>query len=72
MQRKINMLLLLFSIIGGAIGFAFGEVILGGLLESWPRFIVIGLYFGVLALCIGLACLLAEMIAPRLNGSSWR
>ncbi|GGD59342.1 vWA domain-containing protein [Paenibacillus nasutitermitis] len=72
MQRKINMLLLLFSLIGGAIGFAVGEVLLSSLLGDWPRFIVVGLYFGVLALCIGLSCLIAEMIAPRLNGSSWR
>ncbi|MFD0716420.1 VWA domain-containing protein [Paenibacillus sp. GCM10027626] len=72
MQRKINVLLLLFSLIGGAIGFAVGEVMLGALLGNWPRFIVVGLYFGVLALCIGLSCLIAEMIVPRLNGSSWR
>ena len=72
MQRKINMLLLLFSLIGGAIGFALGELILGKLSEGWPRFVVVGLYFGVIALCIGLFCLIAEMIAPRLNGASWR
>lgn len=72
MQRKINMLLLLFSLIGGAIGFAIGEIILGALSENWPRFVVVGLYFGVLALCIGLSCLIAEMITPRLNGLSWR
>ncbi len=72
MQRKMNMLLLLFSLIGGAIGFAIGEVILGKLSEGWPRFVVVGLYYGVLALCIGLSCLIAEMISPRLNGASWR
>ncbi|OME79572.1 hypothetical protein BK120_21570 [Paenibacillus sp. FSL A5-0031] len=72
MQRKINGLLLLFSLIGGAVGFVIGEIILGALSESWPRFAVVGLYFGVLALCIGLACLIAEMISPRLNGTSWR
>lgn len=72
MQRKINGLLLLFSLIGGAVGFVIGEVILGALSDNWPRFAVVGLYFGVLALCIGLSCLIAEMISPRLNGSSWR
>lgn len=72
MQRKMNMLLLLFSLIGGAIGFVIGEIILGKLSEGWPRFVVVGLYFGVLALCIGLSCLVAEMISPRLNGASWR
>ncbi|OPA74582.1 hypothetical protein BVG16_22715 [Paenibacillus selenitireducens] len=72
MQRKINLLLVLFSIIGGAIGFAVGELILHTLLDSMPTFVVIGLYFGSLAFFIGLFCLIAEMIAPRLNGSSWR
>lgn len=72
MQRKINLLLLLFSLIGGAVGFAIGEVILGSLSEGWPRFVVVGLYFGVIALCIGLSCLIAELMSPRLNGTSWR
>lgn len=72
MQRKINLLLVLFSIIGGAIGFAVGELILHYLLDSMPTFVVIGIYFGSLAFFIGLFCLIAEMIAPRLNGSSWR
>lgn len=72
MERKINMLLLLFSLIGGAVGFAIGEVILGSLSEGWPRFVVVGLYFGVIALCIGLSCLIAELMSPRLNGTSWR
>jgi Ca-activated chloride channel family protein len=72
MQRKMNGFLLLFSLIGGVIGFAIGEFIIGQLSEGWPRFVVVGLYFGVIALCIGLFCLIAELIAPRLNGSSWR
>ncbi|MFU1793792.1 vWA domain-containing protein [Paenibacillus azoreducens] len=72
MQRKLNLLLLLFSLIGGAVGFAVGEVILGRWGGEWPWFVVIGLYFGLLALFIGLACLVAEIISPRLNGPSWR
>lgn len=72
MQRKINPLLLLFSLVGGGIGFAIGEF----LLRQWgiglPIIVVTGIYFGILALCIGLACLIAELISPRLNGSSWR
>ncbi|WP_138752111.1 vWA domain-containing protein [Paenibacillus sinopodophylli] len=72
MQRKINMLLLLLCLIGGAIGFAIGELILGKLPVGWPRFVTVGLYFGIIALCIGLFCLIAELIAPHLNGSSWR
>lgn len=72
MQRKMNALLLLLSLVGGAAGFAIGEFTLGKLSEGWPRFVVVGLYFGIIALCIGLSCLIAELIAPRLNGVSWR
>lgn len=72
MQRKINMLLLLFSLIGAAIGFAIGEVVLRTLPETWPSYVVIGLYFGILALCVGLFCLIAELMSPSLNGHSWR
>lgn len=53
-------------------GFAIGELVLGKLSEGWPRFVIVGLYFGIIALCIGLSCLIAELIAPRLNGASWR
>lgn len=72
MQRKINWLLVLFSVIGGAVGFVIGEVLLGQLSDRMPEILLIGLYFGILALSIGLFCLLAEMISPRLNGASWR
>lgn len=72
MQRKINWLLVLFSLIGGAVGFVIGEVLLGRLSDRMPGILLIGLYFGILALSIGLFCLIAEMISPRLNGASWR
>ncbi|MCJ8012047.1 VWA domain-containing protein [Paenibacillus sp. KQZ6P-2] len=72
MQRKLNLLLLLFSLIGGAVGFAASEVILDRWGGDWPWIVVIGLYFGLLALFIGLGCLAAEIISPRLNGPSWR
>lgn len=72
MQRKINGLLLLFSLIGGAVGFVFGEIWLHKLSGEMPTVFLIGCYFGIIALCIGFACLLAEMISPKLNGSSWR
>ncbi|GKU80045.1 VWA domain-containing protein [Paenibacillus sp. L3-i20] len=72
MQRKINMLLLLFSLLGAAIGFAIGEVVMLTLPEDWPSYVVVGLYFGILALSIGLSCLIAELVSPKLNGHSWR
>ncbi|KAA9004715.1 VWA domain-containing protein [Paenibacillus spiritus] len=72
MQRKINALLLLFSLAGGAAAFAAGELLLGAKLEEWPPILVVGLYFALVALGVGAGCLLAEMISPRLNGASWR
>ncbi|MFD1772754.1 vWA domain-containing protein [Paenibacillus rhizophilus] len=72
MQRKLNLLLLLFSLIGGAVAFVIGELLLGRLLGDWPSILVVGLYFAIVALGVGLGCLLAEMISPRLNGWSWR
>lgn len=72
MQRKINPLLLLFSLVGGGIGFAIGEFLLRQWGTGLPVIVVTGIYFGILALCIGLACFIAELISPRLNGSSWR
>ncbi|OAB45244.1 vWA domain-containing protein [Paenibacillus glacialis] len=72
MQRKVNLLMLLFSVIGGAIGCVIGEVLLSRLYGELPSIVVVGLYIGVVALCIVLMCLIAEMIDPRLNGPSWR
>ncbi len=64
--------MLLFSVIGGAIGCVIGEVILNRLYGDWPTIVVVGLYCGVVALSIAIMCLIAEMIDPRLNGPSWR
>ncbi|MNO96720.1 von Willebrand factor type A domain protein [compost metagenome] len=72
MQRKINLLMLIFSLIGGAIGFVAGEIIIDRLYGEIPSTVVVGLYCGLLAFFIGLMCLIAEMINPRLNGPSWR
>lgn len=72
MQRKLNPLLLLLSLVGGGLGFAIGEFLLRQWGQGLPVIVVTGIYFGILALCIGLACLIAELISPRLSGSSWR
>lgn len=72
MQRKINLLMLLFSLIGGAAGFLIGEIVLLRFLDEWPHWLVIGVYFGIMAFCIGLFCLIAELISPKLNGMSWK
>lgn len=72
MQRKINMLLLLLSLLGGAVGFLIGELVIARLSDQLPDAVVTGIYLGNLALWIGLFCLIAEMIQPVLNGQSWR
>ncbi|ASA25963.1 hypothetical protein B9T62_37780 [Paenibacillus donghaensis] len=72
MQRKINLLLLLFSLIGGVAAFLLGEWLLGRWLGELPSILIVGLYFALVALGIGLGCLLAEIVSPRLNGASWK
>lgn len=72
MQRKLNGLLLGFSLLGAGIGVAAGELLLERLGDAMPRAISAGLYFGMLALFIGLFSLLAELLSPSLNGASWR
>lgn len=72
MQRKINGLMVLLSLIGGALGFVFGELLLHSKSGDWPTVLLVGLYIGIVALCIGLGCLIAELVSPRLSGNSWR
>lgn len=71
-QRKINLLMVLFSAVGGGIGFFTGELILHEYREQIPNWLLMGIYFGGYAFWVGLACLIAEMISPRLNGIGWK
>ncbi|MCZ8522584.1 MULTISPECIES: vWA domain-containing protein [Paenibacillus] len=71
-RRIWNPLLTVFSLIGGVIGFGVGEWLLsryGGVLHET---LLMGIYFGQLALWIGLGALLAETVSPKLNGHNWR
>ncbi|OCA88075.1 hypothetical protein A8F94_09660 [Bacillus sp. FJAT-27225] len=70
--RKFSLLLLIFSIAAGIAGTVAGEFILAGLYGVVPSPILIGIYFGVLALLVGLFALLAELISPVVNGRGWR
>lgn len=72
MKLKINWLMVLMSAIGGVLAFAIGEVLMASLKYSMPHSLLIGLYFGILSLLVGLMCLLAEVIHPRINGQNWR
>lgn len=71
MQRKINLLMLLFSLIGGGVAFLIGEWLLSWY-DNLPSILLVGIYFAIVALGVGIGCLLAEMISPRLNGASWK
>lgn len=72
MRLKINWLMVLMSAIGGVLAFAIGEVLMDSLKYSMPHSLLIGLYFGILSLLVGLMCLLAEVIHPRINGQNWK
>ncbi|WP_020617133.1 vWA domain-containing protein [Paenibacillus daejeonensis] len=72
MQRKVNLLLLMLGLLGAGIGFVLGELLLGVYGDSMPRAVLIGLYFGVVALSIGICTMIAELMQPILSGSSWR
>jgi Ca-activated chloride channel homolog len=69
--RNFNLLLFIFTAIGGIIGAFVGELLLSELKGSMPNSILIGLYFGQLGLWIGIMALIAEKWNPRLNGKRW-
>ncbi|MCM3077695.1 vWA domain-containing protein [Brevibacillus invocatus] len=71
-QRKINLLMVLCSLVGGGIGYAVGEILLANFSGEWPTWLLMGLYFGQYAFFVGLMCLVAEMVSPRLNGQGWK
>lgn len=71
-HRKASILLIVFSLIGGLIGFAVGEAVLSKWEGSMPNWLLMGVYFGQLALFVGLMCLIAEHVSPVLNGKGWR
>ena len=71
-QRRVNLLMVLFSIIGGVAGFFAGEALLIWGEGRMPHFFLMGLYFGQLALWVAFFCLLAEYISPDINGKGWR
>lgn len=72
MVRKINWLLILFSLIGGVIGAVLGELMLSKWGYVMSDSLLMGLYFGILTLCVGIMCIFAEYINPELNGYTWK
>ncbi|WP_058301501.1 vWA domain-containing protein [Gorillibacterium timonense] len=71
-RRKFSLMLFLFSLIGGAIGFAGGELLLARFGSEWPNVWLMALYFGVLGLATVFFCLLAETVSPEIAGQGWR
>lgn len=71
-EKRINLTMVVMSLIGGGLGFIVGEILLGGYKYKFSSIILIGLYFGILAFFIGTMCLIAEWINPRLNGRGWK
>lgn len=71
-EKRVNSFMITMSLIGGVIGFILGEIIIALYKDVIPNSILMGLYFGVLALSIGMMCLIAEGISPKLNGDSWK
>jgi Ca-activated chloride channel homolog len=69
--RNFNLLLFIFTAVGGVIGAIVGEFLLSNLQGDMPNSILIGLYFGQLGLWIGIMALIAEKVSPRLNGRRW-
>lgn len=72
MKRNINWLMVLISAIGGLVAFIIGEIFMNSFQYSMDQSVLIGVYFGILSLCIGVACLIAEIIYPKINGRTWR
>ncbi|WP_027623029.1 vWA domain-containing protein [Clostridium lundense] len=71
-EKRINLTMVVMSLIGGVIGFIIGELILINYGYKFSNIVLMGLYFGILAFCIGIMCLIGEWINPRLNGHGWR
>ncbi|MEN6314209.1 MAG: vWA domain-containing protein, partial [Clostridiaceae bacterium] len=70
--RKVNFLMLFLSSVGGLIGFFAGEMLLGAYAGKIHNVLLMGMYFGLLALLTGLMCLISELVNPVLNGRAWR
>ena len=71
-DKRINGLMVFMSGVGGIIGFIFSEILLNAYKYVLPQSLLMGLYFGIIAFFAGLMCIIAEAIAPRLNGYNWK
>ncbi|GFH42500.1 hypothetical protein Hs30E_10510 [Lactococcus hodotermopsidis] len=70
-NKHFNLLLLVGALIGGVVGFIFGELLITLLGGALPSVVLVGLYFAQLMFFIFLAVLICEKIDPRLNSRVW-
>lgn len=70
-KRHLNMLMLIFSVIGGLIGYIVGEVLINCFMYRIPNVVLVGLYFSVFSFCVVIMCFIAECIKPRLTCANW-
>lgn len=70
--RTINWLMPLLSLLGGIIGAVLGELLVKQLEFDIPDYVLVGLYFGIVALFIAIGCFAAEFFHPAINGYTWR
>jgi Ca-activated chloride channel homolog len=69
--RKLNLILVMMTIIAGFIGALTGEFLLDAYYGEFPNSLLVGLYIGQLSLWIGMFAWIAERWSPRLNGNRW-
>lgn len=69
--HHLNKLMLIFSIIGGIIGYIIGEVLINCFMYRLPSVLLIGIYFSVFSLCVVTMCFISECLKPRLTVNNW-
>lgn len=68
-DRKFNVIMLLFGLVGGAAGHFLGRAAFA---LNGPKPLQAALYMGAVGLCAVLFCVLAETLFPVVNGMNWK
>lgn len=71
-SKRFSVFALLMSLFGSIIAFFIGEGLLVWKQGVWPEYIVIGIYFGIGALCVGGMIVISQLISPQLIGYRWK
>lgn len=70
-ERHLNKLMLIFSIVGGIIGYIIGEILINCFMYRIPNILLVGIYFSTFSFCVVIMCFIAECIKPRLTSTHW-